>query len=305
MASWGLPYRGSKSKIAEKIFMLLPVGHRFVDLFGGGGAMSHCATRYYRQVLYNDVDPLTVEYFTRAMNGDYDIRWIDREEFNRLKHSDPIVKYIWSFSNNGRSYLYPDDIAPWKHALWKARYEGDMSILQEMGIEDCSRAYLISQGDEIITKYCAWLGHDVKNSLSIPKLQSLECLERLKRLEDVKSYMCNLEISNMDYRDYVYQDGDIVYCDIPYASTEGYDGTSANTDFDTEAFLEWVRTRPYQVYFSSYSAPDEFYKEEIATVTAFSGDKAHQARRTENLYSNGKIRKTIWEIIDDYSERTI
>jgi site-specific DNA-adenine methylase len=197
MATWGLPYRGSKSKIAEKIILLLPVGHRFVDLFGGGGAMSHCATRYYRQVLYNDVDPLTVEYFSRAMSGDYDIRWINRAEFN------------------------------------------------------------------------------------------------------------DLEISNMDYRDYVYQDGDIVYCDIPYASTEGYDGTSANTDFDTEAFLEWVRTRPYQVYFSSYSAPDEFYKEEIATVTAFSGDKAHQARRTENLYSNGKIRKTIWEIIDDYSERTI
>lgn len=299
MARWGLPFRGSKSKIAEKILTLLPVGHRFVDLFGGGGAMSHCATRYYRQVLYNDIDPLTVEYFTKAINGDYDIRWIDRAEFNKLKNKDPIVKYIWSFSNNGRGYLYPDDIAPWKHALWLARYEGDLSVLQEMGIEDCSRQYLISQGDEIIKKYSSWLGRDVEHSLSIPKLQSLECLERMKRLEDIKSYMSNMEISNIDYRDYVHQDGDIVYCDIPYSDTEGY---PANTKFDTEAFLDWVRTRPYQVYFSSYEAPDEFYKEEIATVTAFSGDKAHQAKRTEHLYSNGRIRKTIWEIIDDYSE---
>lgn len=43
MAKWGITYRGSKSKIAEKLLAALPGGKRFVDLFGGGFAMSHAA----------------------------------------------------------------------------------------------------------------------------------------------------------------------------------------------------------------------------------------------------------------------
>lgn len=33
---YGLPYRGSKNKIAEALIWALPDGKRFVDLFGGG-----------------------------------------------------------------------------------------------------------------------------------------------------------------------------------------------------------------------------------------------------------------------------
>ena len=41
---YGLPYMGSKSKIAEDILSFLPPGSRFVDLFGGGG--EYDALRY-------------------------------------------------------------------------------------------------------------------------------------------------------------------------------------------------------------------------------------------------------------------
>lgn len=43
MAKYGMPYKGSKSKIADQIIHALPVGKRLVDLFGGGGAITHCA----------------------------------------------------------------------------------------------------------------------------------------------------------------------------------------------------------------------------------------------------------------------
>ena len=40
---YGVPYQGNKSRIADIIISLLPSGSRLVDLFGGGGALSHIA----------------------------------------------------------------------------------------------------------------------------------------------------------------------------------------------------------------------------------------------------------------------
>lgn len=39
----GLPYMGSKNKIARKIIDVLPSGSAFVDLFCGGCAVTHAA----------------------------------------------------------------------------------------------------------------------------------------------------------------------------------------------------------------------------------------------------------------------
>lgn len=63
-----------------------------------------------------------------------------------------------------------------------------------------------------------------------------------------------VEYTSCDYTRYEHKDGDIVYCDPPYKGTEKYSGY----DFDHDAFYEWVRTRDYPVYFSEYSAPDDF-----------------------------------------------
>lgn len=40
---YGLPYKGSKNAIAEWITDVLPEGECLVDLFCGGGAVTHCA----------------------------------------------------------------------------------------------------------------------------------------------------------------------------------------------------------------------------------------------------------------------
>ena len=85
---------------------------------------------------------------------------------------------------------------------------------------------------------------------SMQSLQSLESLERLERLERQ-----NVQIvaSADDYRNYVYKDGDVVYCDPPYENTDKY-----TVDFDNEAFWEWCRTRDFPVYVSEYRAPEDF-----------------------------------------------
>ena len=40
--TYGVGYVGSKNTIAADIVNILPKGNRLVDLFGGGGAITHC-----------------------------------------------------------------------------------------------------------------------------------------------------------------------------------------------------------------------------------------------------------------------
>ena len=56
---YGVGYQGSKNRIAEKLMNVLPNGNRFVDLFSGGCAMTHCAmlSGKYNEYLCNDLYP--------------------------------------------------------------------------------------------------------------------------------------------------------------------------------------------------------------------------------------------------------
>lgn len=87
---YGIPYLGSKDKIADSLLAAMPDGERFVDLFGGGFAMSECALRSgrYNKVLYNDYNPLVVNLVMDAIKGKYNFKcfkpkWISREDFER------------------------------------------------------------------------------------------------------------------------------------------------------------------------------------------------------------------------------
>ena len=64
-----------------------------------------------------------------------------------------------------------------------------------------------------------------------------------------------VEISNISYDEYEYQDGDIVYLDPPYENTGDY-----GTVFDSQKFYDWCYSRPYQVWFSSYKISDKRFK---------------------------------------------
>ena len=72
MAKFGIPYMGSKSKLALDLIGAMPTGRRFVDLFGGGFAMSHCAylSGRFEEVYYNDINPL-VPLIQDAIDGKY------------------------------------------------------------------------------------------------------------------------------------------------------------------------------------------------------------------------------------------
>lgn len=108
--NYGLPYKGSKNKIAKEIVDQLPAAKHFYDLFAGGCAVTHAAmlSGKYKTFTINDIHPQIVQLFVDAVNGKYrdEKRIISREDFDRLKNSDPYVAICWSFGDNGHGYLW-------------------------------------------------------------------------------------------------------------------------------------------------------------------------------------------------------
>ena len=220
--------------------------------------MTQCAvlSNKYNKFLYNDYDKLVYLYFKKAVNGEYknEKRVITREDFFELKDSDPYVKFCWSFGNKGRTYLYGKEIE-----------EVKLTACNMIMVEDWHKRF------EYYRKFVKMLN---KNNDGRNELQSLEILERLQ----------SLELTNMSYLDYEYQDGDVVYCDPPYENTAGYSGN----EFDSKQFYEWVKTRNYQVFFSSYEISDDsFYKVKLKSIAKIMCDNKNKT--DEYLYSNRKF----------------
>lgn len=162
---YGLPYKGSKNKLAERIARLLPKRTHLVDLFCGGCAVSHAALLMgkYEHIHINDINWMCPTLFIDALNGKYndENRWISREDFFRLKDTDPYVAVVWSFGNNLRGYLYSKDIEPLKKAIHYAMFFSDYSLGKELGhdlsfidpIQDLQKRYLA------VKHYFNKLGH--------------------------------------------------------------------------------------------------------------------------------------------------
>lgn len=117
----GISYKGSKSRIADKIVGLLPRAEHFYDLFAGGCAIAHCALlkNKFPHVHINDINPMMPQAFVKALQGGFDDedRWISREDFMRLKDTDPYVAICFSFGNDLKTYCYGKEVEPLKKAL--------------------------------------------------------------------------------------------------------------------------------------------------------------------------------------------
>lgn len=268
---YGVPYQGNKSRIADIIINILPKGKRLVDLFGGGGAITHCAllSNKWENYLYNDINPLITGLFMDAVNGKYhdENRVITREDFEELKDTDAYVKYIWSFGNNGTGYLWGKDIEEIKCQACRCLLEQD--------VKERRLAYI---------KFIKMLKENNCNTLD--RLQSIEHLQALTQLESLQ----RLEVSNISYKDYEYQDGDIIYCDVPYEKINKNKCDDYGVEFDSLKFYEWVKKQPCQVFFSSYEISDDsFYKVKLKSVMSLIGANTNGQFVNEYLYSNKEI----------------
>ena len=295
---YGLPYKGSKNGIAEWIVENLPSAEIFVDLFFGGGAITHRAmlTGKYKQFIVNDIDARLPRLFLDCAYGKYTVEnhpeWITREEFNARKQDDAYIALVWSFGNNGKDYLYGADIEDMKHAYHKAVYEDDIEALIPF------EYYLTRSAAKTI--YSRYLDYNrqikaqtaqiqlevVTRQTEIERLQSLQSLQSLQRLQSLQSY-------GVDYSEVPIPSGALIYCDIPYTGTNcgKYQG------FDHKRFYEWAEQQE-NIYISEYDMPDAFVPYVWIDKQVLSSADGNTSWAREKIYTN----KRTYDKLDDFDK---
>lgn len=236
--NYGLPYMGSKSAIAEKIIEFLPEAETLVDLFGGGGAITDCASQSgkWQNVVYNEIEPVISQGFKMAIDGSFnkEKRWINRETFFKIKDKDPYAIICYSFGNNLRNYLYSPE------------HEKDKQAVFEKIVADPN--YEIKPV-ETRRKWC-------KQYLANYKVPTIENLGRLERIKRVSQRLQGkpITVHNKDYQSVPIPKGAVIYCDIPYKDTGKY-----QREFDYDRFYQWAIQQD-NIYISSYEMPEDKFK---------------------------------------------
>ena len=256
--NYGIPYKGSKNKIAQQIINCIPSAENFYDLFGGGGAITHCALlqNRWKNYIMNDIDKGLSQLFVDAVNGKYknEKRWISREEFLKLKDTDAYVRYIWSFGNNGRDYMFSREIEETKRLGHNAIVFGDIKPLEKLLNIDLSFLLKIDDLSERRKTFCRAM-KKLNESEYLQRNQILERLECLVRLQELQQ----LQQLQQDYRTVNILPNSVIYCDIPYKGTNVY-GKSGKPSFDYEAFYAWCERQTNPVFISEYSMPEDRFK---------------------------------------------
>ena len=188
----GLPYRGSKKKVAKKIVEIIKqnfgVDKVVYDVFGGGGAITAECLINGLDVKYNDHCGFITAAFKKVISSDRE--WlitliISREEFLKIRAKqektldDELKLLVNSFVNNRQDYLYAKSFADAKYNLAVeilAKHDVLSGYKKTETYRDAARPFDI--------------GKPEKNHL-LEQLQRLQQLERLQQLQ-------RLEITNKD-----------------------------------------------------------------------------------------------------------
>lgn len=269
---FGLPYKGSKNAIAQHIIDMLPPADNFYDLFGGGGAVSHCAGKY---IHYNEINPLVFECFVNSCRGFYkkENRWISRTDFNKQKTSDAYAALCFSFGNNMRGYAYGEDIEEYKKALHYSIFFDDNKLLSNyFNLND------FKYSSEIISLRYKEIIQFIKTFKPERKMTELQNFEALRRLQALQGL--NVSCTCGSYENIEIEKNSVIYCDPPYAETEGY-----SHHFDHEAFYSWSKLQR-NIFISEYKMPSDFtcLGEVKKSVTYHPNDNS--LKKKEKLYTN-------------------
>lgn len=222
--SFGTPYIGSKNRIAARIVSSMPEAARFVDLFAGGCAVSHAAmlSGKFQAVHMNDLDCGGVSLFVRCLREPVTVSWVSRAEFFARKDTDALVRWVWSFGMDGRTYCFGREREKSARDAWQS---GNMR-------------------DPVL--------HDLPRR--IMRLREIHKTARLVR--------CRYTTSAKDFRAVPVRAGDVVYLDPPYDRAVGYGPSSKVQDsaYDVWAFARKLARVARAVYVSEYcdNAPVDF-----------------------------------------------
>lgn len=197
--NFGLPYTGSKSRIAPWLMDMLPDCENFVDVFAGGCAVSHAMilSEKAKIITINDIKGDVIKLFLDALHGDLEkynpYKWIDRTTFFEQKDNNPFIRLVYSFGNNGKNYLYSKEIEEYKHAVHLALTDDDWNSFNDLCPELAEKCKTELQNYPI--------NHDdYSNSIEVRHLNfQKKCCETLREISE-NSWYSNVIQQNPFYR---------------------------------------------------------------------------------------------------------
>ena len=238
----GLPYQGSKKKVAKKIVEIIKQNFGtdkiVYDIFGGGGAITAECLINGLDVRYNDHCEFITSAFQKIISSDRDrlkTLIVSREEFFKIREKpnktldDELKLLVNSFGNDRQSYLYAKSFADDKYRL----------------------------AVEIIAKHDVFSGY-----------KQTETYQNAARQFDVER-LEQLEITNKDYRAFSEVKCAVFYLDPPYENAD-VDGYSDSKQFSHAEFYAWAAemARENIVLLSSYTVSDDRFEEVFRFETA-------------------------------------
>ena len=290
MSDYGIPYMGSKAKIAPSLCMMLPKATHFYDLFGGGFSMTHCMLERfphkYSNFHYNEIKSDVVDLVKRAISGEfnYDVfkpAWVSREYFFAKKDSDAYIRCLWSFGNNQRTYLF-GGIEAYKRSSHQAVVfdEFDEAAIKVLGFDRWPKVVKTIKQRRIYWRQKVAFN---SNGMKRGDLQQLERLEQLQQSEQLERFQ-QLSFYAKSYDEVYILPSSVVYCDIPYEGVRDYG------KFDRKKFLDWAASRDFPVYISEYNISDNRFKNvySIDKRSMLKGSLKGNRNKSEKLYWNGE-----------------
>lgn len=287
MKSYGLPYTGSKNRLAEKIIAHFPEADTLVDGFFGGGAITHCAMVHnkFKNYIANDLRT-TPQFFKECMEGKHsnDLRWISAEDFKNSSRDDWFVRLLWSFSNNCNFYMYGREKELYGKAFHYAICFNDFSLLRNLcdvyavdRIEESVKDIPITLWNErrlqmkkIITSLCNEASAKVDDLIQHYCITHLARLQRIVRMGNLEksNQSPNITYHNLDYRLLadIIPDNSVVYLDPPYKGTFDYNEIDkcmwGVNLFNTEEFLDWAYEigKKHPTFISEYCIEDNRFQ---------------------------------------------
>ena len=283
MARYGLPWQGSKSRIAEWVIDVLPPSHTLVDLFAGGGAITHCAllSGKWERIIANDKTD-SARVFMDAIRGEYNgfATVPTRDEF--LASEDTMLRMLYSFGNDRTTYLWSPELEAVKVPASRMLCASSLHERRMAYIEFCKNLAAYLRGDDCENAAYKLVHENAGGSDGLKGLQGIASLERLRELESLERLQAleRVEALERDYRLVDIPDGSTVYADPPYRGTAN---SSRYGEFDFDAFDMWLGGVDFPVFVSEFDAPagcvEVASTERVTSMAANSTD-----RRTERIF---------------------
>ena len=274
----GLPYQGSKKKVAKKIVEIIKQNFGtdkiVYDIFGGGGAITAECLINGLDVRYNDHCEFITSAFQKIISSDRDrlkTLIVSREEFFKIREKpnktldDELKLLVNSFGNDRQSYLYAKSFADDKYRLAVeiiAKHDVFSGYKQTETYQNAARQFDVERLEQL---------ERLQQLEQLGQLQQLEQLGQLERLQQLEQLgrLQQLEITNKDYRAFSEVKGAVFYLDPPYENAD-IDGYSDSKQFSHAEFYAWAAemARENIVLLSSYTVSDDRFEEVFRFETA-------------------------------------